>query len=399
MAIKDFMKTPVVILGGEENALSIVRNLGKKQIPVYVSSHQGCTAHGSKYCDGKYPVRDISHTQKYWGELLLGGGHPALKGSVLLPCSDDALMFLAENRESLEREYILHEFIPGQVRELLDKQKTLELAESVGVPIPKFWNIQTISDVKNIKEKVLFPVLLKPIHSHLFQRSFPGRKYFMATDFSEMIKMAQDMLNEEVEFMISEFIPGPDHNAVSYYTYVNNNNDFLYHYTKGVKRRYPVNQGGATYHYTKWMPNIAELGENFLRGIGYRGIANVEFKYDERDGKYKIIECNSRFSASHEIQVKAGMEICYMIYRQLTGQTVERVEHYREDATLWFPVNDFKAFCRLRSRGDITFNEWMKDVARKNELLYPSLSDPVPTFLRCVYHMKKGVRYFKRKFK
>ena len=65
--------------------------------------------------------------------------------------------------------------------------------------------------------------------------------------------------------------------------------------------------GTACYHVTDWIPEAAELGTQLFAHVGLRGLANVEFKQDPRDGQYKLIECNARFVASNGLVSAAGL--------------------------------------------------------------------------------------------
>lgn len=42
------------------------------------------------------------------------------------------------------------------------------------------------------------------------------------------------------------------------------------------------------------VPEIVEPGRRIVRGMGIEGFANVEFKRDERDGRYKLMEVSGR---------------------------------------------------------------------------------------------------------
>ena len=47
-------------------------------------------------------------------------------------------------------------------------------------------------------------------------------------------------------------------------------------------RRYPTGMGGACYHITDWIPELVEPSLKLFRNVGLRGLANIEFKQDER---------------------------------------------------------------------------------------------------------------------
>jgi predicted ATP-grasp superfamily ATP-dependent carboligase len=370
------VSTPALVMGGQQNTLSIVRSLGSAGVRVSVSSGHGCWAPHSRYCAESFPYSSDTLSSVFWTKLLLSEQKP-LKGTMLLTCNDDAIQFVAKNNEALRAHYIVDENIPELQYAMLDKQKTLELAQEAGCPIPQYWSVSSLADV-SFKDCVTFPVMIKPIHSHIFRHYYPGKKYLVANDYQELIATIADTLEKEMEVMVCEMIPGPDTLLSSYYTYIDNQDNALFHFTKKVIRRYPVNSGGGTYHITEWDDDTAEMGERFFRGINFRGLGNIEFKRDLRDGKLKVIECNARFTAAQELLVQSGMDISLMVYRRLSGQSVPKFKGYRDHIRLLEPVNDFRSYRQLRARGEITFGGWVVSLLHKQTFSYFRMDDLSP---------------------
>jgi predicted ATP-grasp superfamily ATP-dependent carboligase len=385
-------KIPVLILGGQENALSIARSLGKRGIPIHVSADPDCWALRSRYCSGRYPRPAGVESKDYWGGLLLSNNKSPLEGSVILTGSDEAIEFVARNRTELEKRYILERNRPELQLALLDKQKTLELARSVGVPTPNYWKVDTVEDVRRIGGDIQFPLIIKPIHSHLFQKQYNGAKYHLVRDHSELTAKLSDVLARGLEVMVTELIPGPDSLLNSYYTYIDENDQPLFHFTKRVIRRFPKNSGLATYHITEWLPETAELGKRFFQGIKLRGLGNIEFKRDLRDGKLKVIESNARFTAAQELVLRSGMDIALLIYTHLTGQPMPRLDAYQEHLRLLFFRSDLAAYRELRDRGELTWLEWLGSLAHRQVFPCFSLTDPVPVLDRSQQVLSNKVR-------
>jgi D-aspartate ligase len=383
---------PVLILGGQENAISITRNLGRRGIRVSVCGPRDCIAFRSRFCRARYAVPDGVAPGEYWSELLLGAGRPELRGSVVFGCSDDALEFLAAHQHELERDYLVEESLPRLRLALLDKQRTLELARSVGVPTPRFWSVSSREDVDQVRGDVGYPVLIKPIHSHVFQQRFGGRKFFTAESFEDLAARAQLVLDAGLSFMVCEFIPGPDSLLSSYYTYLDREGRALFHFTKRVFRRSPVNRGGASYHITEWIPETAALGEKFFRGVGLLGLGNVEFKRDPRDGELKIIESNARFTAAHELMVRCGMETDWIVYCHLTRRARPAIGSYREHMRMLYPWRDFAAYRELSQMGSLTLPGWLRSIAHPQVLPLFALRDPWPSIFNSVAFVRAGLR-------
>lgn len=375
-------KTPVLILGGAENALSLLRSLSNEGIIVSVSADKECPAFYSRYCKNKYIVPKKVMPSKYWSDLLFKNKKES--GSVILACSDYALEFIASNRIDLENTYIVEDHVKEVREALLNKLETLRLAKSAGVPAPDYWEIHDITDVHKIADELEYPVILKPLHSHLFQKHF-GKKLFKIQTKKELNEKSKEVLNKNLKFMICELVPGPDSLLSSYYTYIDEYGNVLFEYTKRIIRRYPVNFGGGVYHESVWLPRTAELGLKFFKQVGLRGLGNIEFKQDPRDGKLKVIECNARFTAAQELLFRSDMDIAMLIYRKLTGGIIPKLAQNSKSLRLWYPVRDYRAYRVLRKEGKITLTAWLNSVLRKQIFPYFRPLDPLPSFMKLIF--------------
>jgi predicted ATP-grasp superfamily ATP-dependent carboligase len=386
------LMVPVLVLGGQENALAIVRSLGRRGIPVHVAARADCLAFHSRHCGHRFPWDRGTSAASHFADLLLGAASDRLHGSVLFPCSDDAIEFVADQCGPLRERYAIPDFLPGLQRELLDKQRTLELARSAGVPVPNFWDLDSVAELESRRHEIAFPVMVKPLHSHLFQRAFGPRRFFTAADFDELMLRTRQVRERGLDAMVCEIIPGPDSLLSSYYTYLDGRGEHLFHFTKRVLRRYPMNQGGGCYHVTEWLPETAELGQRFFRGIGFRGLGNIEFKRDPRDDTLKVIECNARFTAAQWLLVRAGIDIAHLIYCHVTGRPVPTVSRYREHRRLWYPLEDYWAFRELQAQGLLTAWGWLRSVLRPHVTPYFTLGDPVPSLVALSRVAREKVR-------
>lgn len=372
-------EVPVLLLGGRENSLAATRNLGRHGITVRVSGASATWGLYSRYCHEALPVARGRSAREHWQELLIEKPPARLRGSIVLPCNDEAIEFMIDNRAAILANFIADDILPGIHRKLLDKKATLELARSVDVPTPSFWTVNTTEDARAVAREVTFPVMVKPIHSHKFFREFKRKLFIIESSREQLIEKAALSLERGHDIMIVEMIPGPDALLSSYYTYLDRNDQHLFHFTKRILRRFPLNRGGACYHETKWLPETAELGQRFFTGVGFRGMGNIEFKRDRRDGRLKVIEVNSRFTAAHELVVRSGLPIDLMIYSHLSGQTVAPNTTYADGRRMWYPLRDFLAFRELNQRGELSLADWLASIARPGQVLPTySLRDPWP---------------------
>ena len=91
-----------------------------------------------------------------------------------------------------------------------------------------------------------------------------------------------------------------------------------------------------------------------------RGLANVEFKRDARDGTLKLIECNVRFTAVNELIARSGIDLADFVYRRQLGQTVALPARARNDVCMWWPVQDTIACMITHRRGELSLRDWAR---------------------------------------
>jgi len=372
--------TPVILLGGRENAVAVARNLGRRGVEIIASGLPGCRSLNSKYCKRGFSVPKGRTAASYWEQLLLGNDHRDLDGAILFAFCDESLEFVEAHHERLRDRYVVEDFVADQRRAMLDKQETLAIAKKADVPFPAYWPINTDDDVHRLKDKIRFPVMVKPLNSYAFVHEFGAKLFIVPESFEEVVEKVLLSRSRGHDVMVVEMVPGPDDLLCSYYTYRTPYGRRLYDYTKSVMRRWPVNRGGGCMHQSEWLPEVAALGQKLFEAMDWQGTACVEFKRDTRDGLLKIIEVNARFTAAHRLVTEAGAPIDLVIYCYLTKQPEPSCEGYSNTIRMWNPVRDILAFRDLRRLGELSFTGWVRSITEQRVILgYLSLDDPGPS--------------------
>jgi predicted ATP-grasp superfamily ATP-dependent carboligase len=383
---------PVVLIEGSEapNALSVARCLGRRGIRVYAL----CPAH-SPLCYSRYsrwiPEGSAGPSPQDWTRYLLGRRSDHLRGAVLLACADVGLEMLINHRHELEAKYRLDiSHVPAQ-RCMLDKLCTYQAARAAGVATPRFWVIHERAEILKLQDELGYPLLVKPLLSHVYRNRF-GRKFTTAYQFSQVLEAFEEANRAGIPVMLVEKIPGPDDRLCSYFTYLDETGTALFHFTKRVIRRFPVNIGPACYHITDWIPELCEPALKLFRHVGLRGLANVEFKRDERDGQLKLIECNARITGSNSLVADAGFDLGSFVYNRLVGLPPPRMGPLQSGMRLWFPVEDFHAFRQLRRAEQLTLFGWLRSVAHPTTFPYFRWSDPWPSLVHETLRLGDGLK-------
>jgi D-aspartate ligase len=366
---------PAVILGGAVTALSVARSLTDAGISVYVLDHRASPVRLSRRRACFVEV-DGDEMQPRMMEWLRSGP----RGAVVLACSDEGLELIARNRaELLDLGYLPMEADDEVLLAMLDKGLTDTLAREHGIPVPRVLALRNHSDIETVGREFDYPCVLKPVHSHLFaSRTKSSAKVLFVQSPAALRAEFERMSSMGVKMLVIEVISGPDDEYVSYYSYLDELGQPLLQLTKRKIRQLPTRFGCGTYHATTHDPEVAELGLRFFQAVGLRGLGNVEFKRDGRDGRLKLIECNPRFTMSNELIRLAGIDLALFSYSRLLGRATPPVAVYRDDMRLWDPVRDALAFLEYRRKGELSLGRWIGSLNHPQHFPSGRIDDPLP---------------------
>ena len=377
---------PAVLLGGAATAVPVARSLARAGVEVTALGSAIDAIRWSRRCHRFVDLGSGRGVQERWLRWLL---EESPDGAVVLVCSDDGLELVAGHRGELaNRGLVLPELNDELALALLDKMRTYELSRSSGVDAPRCVEVRSLADLDGLAESVSFPCALKPVKSHLFQRHFNARKLFTARDASELREAIALTEPLGLVMMLTEIVPGPDEGFQSYYAYIDSDGRRLCELTKRKPRQFPAKFGVGTYHVTDWDEEVADVGRRFFDAVGARGLANVEFKRDERDGRLKLIESNYRFTGGTANLHAAGFDIALFVYRRMTGGPLPAMA-YRRGVHLWNPVQDIQALAQYRRLGELTFRGWIGSLLHRQTFPVARLDDPLPTI---VWNLRLALR-------
>jgi D-aspartate ligase len=375
---------PTVLVGGAENAVSAARALRARGVRVVAVAEDRAPVHRSR---GVIPARVGERVDEASLEAWFAAHGARHEGSVLIPLSDHALQFVVQRHAALGAAFRVARLDPEVVAAMLDKRRTVELAEAAGVPAPRQWSAESADDLDRFVDEIVFPVVVKPRRTYELIRLM-ARKFLWAHDRDELHEAMQVLSRIEGGFSVNEFVPGPDSQLSSYYA-LRDQGRVLCEFTKRIERRYPTNEGGATLHRMEQKDEAMRLGRAFFAHIGLEGLGNVEFKFDPRDGRTKLIECNHRLTAATELVQRSGIDIVGAVYDQALGRPTTASSSF-DERWFWYPVRDLQS---ARSQSARAMLDWCTVPLRRPVLPFFRLDDPVPAWV----HARNGAQAFLRR--
>jgi predicted ATP-grasp superfamily ATP-dependent carboligase len=92
----------------------------------------------------------------------------------------------------------------------------------------------------------------------------------------------------------------------------------------GVKvRSWPPHAGMTACAYTVGNPELAEKTQSFCKAIGFSGMADLDWRYDRRDGRYKLLDFNPRVGAQFRLfETLDGVDVVRAQHLDLTGREI-----------------------------------------------------------------------------
>jgi predicted ATP-grasp superfamily ATP-dependent carboligase len=311
-----------LVVGGDHPSLGVARSLGKLGIPVYMVEDQHSISVYSRFAKRVVRVEDVRDQQKTVDAVLDVGHQFGLRNWVLFPTRDENVAAFSAHRDRLAEFFRVTTPCWNTVKWAWDKNNTYRLAEELGIPAPKTWNVRTGDELPTLYSQL--PLAIKPaVKENFFYAT--GAKAWRANTPEELHKMFDNAARQikPEEIMIQEIIPGDGHRQLSYCAFFK---DGRAHSTLLARRmrQHPREFGrAATYVETVESSEIEALSERFLRAIDFYGLVEVEFKQDPRDQKYKLLDVNARAWGFHALGQAAGIDFPLLLFADQLGLTLE----------------------------------------------------------------------------
>ncbi len=127
-------------------------------------------------------------------------------------------------------------------------------------------------------------------------------------ELEALYRQLQDTSYDKL-LIVQEFIPGDDTQIRILSTYVDAACDAVFMVGGRVvlEDHSPTAIGNPAVIVSEQLDQVSEDALRFMRHVGYRGMANFDVKFDERDGTYKFFEINTRPGRSSMFVHQAGV--------------------------------------------------------------------------------------------
>jgi predicted ATP-grasp superfamily ATP-dependent carboligase len=318
----DTLGTGAVVLGGDFHGLGIARSLGRRGVPVCIVDDEYSIGRFSKYTTCSLTAPTLRKPDELVGFLLQTVRERHLKGWVLFPTRDEHVAAVARHRAQLSDWFRVP--TPGwdSVRWAWNKWNTYRLAEELAIPIPRTWCPSGADDLDRIDAE--FPLGVKPAVKEDFFYATKA-KAWKAHDRDELRALFTKATRYAAgnEILVQEIIPGDGDQQFSSCVFFKDGVAVASMEAKRRRQHPPEFGRAATFVETIDCPELIEPTERFLRAMNYYGLAEIEYKRDPRDGRYKMLDVNVRTWGFHCLGPSAGVDFSYLLFADQIGEPID----------------------------------------------------------------------------
>jgi len=319
----------LVLEGAKSAALAIVRSLGRKGIDVTVGERtRFCTAGISRYCKSRISYAPPEVDRESFLKNILEE-IKRRKYDVVYPVAGETTLPISEHKS----EFLPYTKIPIPDYEIIekahDKSQTLRIAMESGIPCPRTYFPQNLEEIDKIAKETQFPVVIKPrrklkwIDGQLIRMKVTAESYAF-TPLELKIKYKKVSQKSELP-LIQEYIPGGGYGFFALLNHSEPRATFAHRRL----REYPITGGASTLRESIYNEQIKELGLKLLKAMKWHGVAMVEFRLDNRDNRFKLMEVNGRWWGSLPLAIASGVDFPYLLHKMVTQGDVEPVTEYK----------------------------------------------------------------------
>ena len=314
-------------------------------------------------------------------------------GTVLIPCSDSWARGIAALSAETLRRYPASIAPLAALDTLVDKSEFRATLNRLGLPHPQTITVNSIEDLKPVPDRLLSSSFLKPAHSQQFFAKF-GVKAFRISGRQDAEVRLRQCTAAGLQMMLQEYIPGPPTNHYFIDGFMDRGGVVRALFARRRLRMSPPDFGNSTMQVS--VP-LGETGDavdtmkKLLADISYRGIFSAEFKRDERDGVFNLIEVNARAWWYVEFAARCGVNVCALAIRDALGQPIETIHGYAVGRRCVYPYYDLQAVQAERAAGKLGIIGWATSWVGPYQPVF-RWSDPLPATLEVGMLLRDRVR-------
>ena len=312
-----------------------------------------------------------------------------------LGCGDSYVQLLSQNKELFPENIIAPYIDIDLMNDLIHKEKFYAMCERMGVDYPDtFVYRREMGEATELP--FAGPYIIKPSNGIEYWR-FPfstQKKVYKEDSLADLNRVLSDIYNAGYtdSVIIQNFIPGDD-TFMRVLTCYSDRQGIVKLMCLGhvlLEEHTPHGIGNHAVILTERNEELEEQFRKLLDGMGYVGFSNFDIKYDQRDGKYKVFEINTRQGRSNYYVTGAGANIAqYVVEDRIYGNPIDFCSV--DTDSLWMVVPKAVAFRYIKPP---EYRKKMKALIAAGKLVNPLYYAADNAFARRMHLFKSQMGHY-----
>jgi D-aspartate ligase len=258
-----------------------------------------------------------------------------------------------------------------------------QLCRELDVPCPEATVPESLDEAQSFAECVGYPVIAK-LTTPWRMGGAKLRSTSILDDRQAVDGFHGACEDREVGYMLQEFIPGDRGHDWFVHGYCGVDGTCRPIFSGVKERSYPAHAGLTSLGRATANPSLVDEVSQLLGRLSYRGIFDLDLRFDSRDGKYKLLDFNPRLGAQFRLfHDSAGVDVVRAQYLDMTGVSIP---HGEQDSGRCFLVENYDPLCALAywRRGELDLTVWLASLRGVDETAWFARDDLRPFGLMCL---------------
>ena len=392
MALCSSELRPAIVFGMFETGLGVARSLGQHGIPVIGIDFKRDIAFYSRYVTPLICPHPIKESKRFVHWLTAIFSESGFKYPIFIS-SDPFLQSISQNWDCLDSIFIANMPSYDLLDKIGNKYEQFRLAKEAGIDTPNTFLIRSEDDVLGLGHYDLrYPLIVKGLDVNSWRQHVSGTiKGFEAKNADELVQICHSIVKKAVPCVAQEIIQGDDSKHFKYCCYIDENGTVAAEFTLQKIRQNPIHYGVGASVVSVHNEQLVAVGRRLFNGIGYRGIGSAEFKHDENDSSFKLIEINPRYWQQNYLTTACGINFAYANYSDLMSHKQQILNTFKA-GVIWVNIYmDAVSYMGYSKEGTLSFYQWICSLKGKKVLSDFTWDDPLPI----LYEIRFGLKLLK----
>ncbi|WP_018654393.1 hypothetical protein [Actinomadura flavalba] len=320
---------PVVLLRTDPNpfhhgTLGAIRSLGRRGVAVHAAlagrTEPVAASRHLRAAHTGWPGPDEPAALR---QRLAGLAHRIGARPLLVPLDDAGAIYAAENSAELAQWYVLPPQDPDAPRRVADKDALTAACERRGIPVPETHRPTNRDELRDAVAALGLPLVAKWSRPWLLPSG--SRSTWLVRTVAEARALPVGADGPGGPLLLQRLVPSGGGDWF-FHGYFDGDGRCLFGATGRKHVSYPDDTGHTVAGEWVDRPELAEQACRLVGALGYRGVVDLDLRFDPGAGVYRLLDFNPRLGAQFRLFEDArGLDLVRTLHLDASGRPVPPV--------------------------------------------------------------------------